>query len=65
MANPKAIFKAYYSDLLKGTREENTITAISRVSNGLRQTTLRALAKFPHTEELANEVRGIKEKSIE
>ena len=64
MADSKAIFKEYYSDLLKGSQEHNTIAAVKKVSNGLRLTVLRARDKFPHTEELAKEVRNIKEKSV-
>lgn len=64
MADPKAIFESYYSALLKTARDESMNAKMSRALSAYRQRTSTALDKFPDTQELAKEVRGIKEKSI-
>lgn len=57
-------FKAYKTQLMEAARNDRISTALSRAIKSYRANTNDALKKFPHTIELAEEVRKIKEDSI-
>jgi iron-sulfur cluster protein len=57
-------FKAYKTQLMEAARNDRISTALARAIKSYRANTNDALKKFPHTIELAEEVRKIKEDSI-
>ena len=57
-------FKAYKTQLMEAAHNDRISTALSRAIKSYRANTNNALRKFPHTIELAEEVRKIKEDSI-
>lgn len=59
------IFKQYYEELIKAATNEHIHLALSRAIASYRENTKKALAKYPHTVELAKEVRRIKEFSVD
>ncbi len=58
-------YRENYEEMMKALRNERIATAIRRATIAYRQNVSNALAKFPHTVDLANEVRKIKERSIQ
>ncbi len=58
-------YRENYEEMMKALRNERIATAIRRATIAYRQNVSNTLAKFPHTVELANEVRRIKERSIQ
>jgi L-lactate dehydrogenase complex protein LldG len=61
----KAAFDEYYHRLLSAFRNEKIALAIERATASYRKNVTTALTKYPHTVELAKEVRSIKERSLE
>ncbi|WP_088225421.1 lactate utilization protein B [Desulfosporosinus sp. FKB] len=57
-------FNSYSKDITMASKDENIEKAISRAVKSYRQTTAESLERFPHTPELAAEVREIKKTSI-
>ncbi|MGC7872042.1 LUD domain-containing protein [Desulfosporosinus sp. SYSU MS00001] len=57
-------FNSYSKDITMASKDENIEKAISRAVKSYRQTTAESLERFPHTKELAAEVREIKKNSI-
>jgi len=64
MPEPKQIFEEYYDELLRSAHSDKMALGLSRSVNAFRQGRDRALERFPHTVELAEEVRRLKEDSI-
>jgi iron-sulfur cluster protein len=62
---PKQIFEKYYTELLKMAHDPNLSLGLSRSISAYRERRAQALERFPHTAELASEVRRLKEYSIE
>jgi L-lactate dehydrogenase complex protein LldG len=62
---PKQIFEDYYGELLKMAHDPNLLLGLSRSITAYRERRAQALERFPHTTELASEVRHLKEYSIE
>jgi len=58
-------FGEYKKDLDKASKDENINRALGRAVKSYRENTDAALAKYPHTLALAEEVRGIKDYSME
>jgi L-lactate dehydrogenase complex protein LldG len=58
-------YRENYEGLMKALRNERITLAIERATSAYRQNLSKALAKYPHTVALANEVRKIKERSVE
>ena len=58
-------YKKNYDEMMKALRNERIATAIKRATAAYRQNVSKALGKYPHTVYLANEVRKIKERSIQ
>ena len=59
-----SVFKDYKEEIMGAAHNDRIRTALSRAIKSYRSNTNNALKKFPHTVGLAEEVRGIKEKSI-
>ncbi|MFQ6090392.1 MAG: LUD domain-containing protein [Candidatus Bipolaricaulia bacterium] len=57
------IFRQYYHRLMEAAEDEHIRLALSRAISSYRENTKEALARYPHTVELAEEVRLIKEYS--
>jgi iron-sulfur cluster protein len=57
-------FKAYKKKLKEAARDPKISVALERAIASFRKNVEEALAKFPHTLKMAEEVRGIKERSI-
>ncbi len=64
MADLQKEFNAYTKNLNKASKDENIKKAITRAVKSYRETTAETLERFPHTPEMAAEVREIKKKSI-
>ena len=64
MLGAKQAFQEYYEELLRTARDHDISLGISRSVNAYRERRTRALEKFPHTVELAKEVRHLKEDCI-
>lgn len=62
---PKQVFKDYYNQLLHSARDSNISGGISRSLSAYRKRKALALEKFPHTAELAKEVRHLKEDCVD
>lgn len=60
-----AAYRENYEGLMKALGNERIALAIERATSAYRQNVSKALAKYPHTVALANEVRKIKERSVE
>lgn len=60
----KSIFDEYYHRLLNAFQNEKIALAIERATTSYRKNVTTALTKYPHTVELAKEVRSIKERSV-
>ena len=58
-------YKENYDEMMKALHNERIATAIKRATAAYRQNVSKALGKYPHTVNLANEVRKIKERSIQ
>lgn len=63
-ANLKKEFKDYSKEIDRAQHDENIRKAISRAVKAYRETTDSTMARFPHTPELAAEVREIKRRSV-
>jgi L-lactate dehydrogenase complex protein LldG len=61
----KAAFDEYYHRLMSAFQNEKIALAIERATASYRSNVTFALTKYPHTVELAKEVRSIKERSLE
>jgi len=61
----KAAFDEYYHRLMSAFQNEKIALAIERATASYRSNVTLALTKYPHTVELAKEVRSIKERSLE
>ena len=64
MPEAKQLFEQYYDKLLQMARDPNISLGISRSKSAYGERRARALEKFPHTVELAEEVRRLKEDCI-
>lgn len=64
MADLQKEFNAYTKDINMAGKDGNIERAITRAVKSYRQTTAETLERFPHTPELAAEVRDIKKTSI-
>ncbi len=64
MADLKKEFNTYTKDINIAGKDENIEKAITRAVKAYRQTIAETLERFPHTPELAGEVREIKARSI-
>ncbi len=64
MPKPKQIFENYYDELSRSARDTNMAIGLTRSLNASRQGRAKALERFPHTTELAEEVRKLKESSV-
>jgi len=58
-------YRENYGAMMKALRNERIALALSRATASYRQNVSKALTKFPHTVALADEVRGIKERSVQ
>jgi L-lactate dehydrogenase complex protein LldG len=61
----KDIYGEYYSELLGACESDNCRTAIGRAMTAFRQNFGAGMKKYPHTRDLAVEVRKIKEYSLD
>lgn len=59
-----SVFSDYKKEIMDAAHNERIRMALSRAIKSYRANTNDALKKFPHTVQMAEEVRGIKEKSI-
>jgi len=57
-------FKAYTREIERASHDENIRKAISRAVKAYRETTAGTFQRYPHTPELAAEVRKIKARSV-
>jgi len=57
-------FKDYKKEIMSAAHDEKIKTALSRAISSYRANTNKAMQKFPHTIEMASEVRKIKEQSV-
>jgi L-lactate dehydrogenase complex protein LldG len=57
-------YRENYEGMMKALRNERIALAIERATASYRQNLSKALAKYPHTVALADEVRKIKERSV-
>jgi len=64
MPGPKQIFEEYYDVLLRKAHDDNISLGLSRSVTAYREGRARALERFPHTVELAEEVKHLKEDCI-
>ncbi len=64
MPEPKQIFEEYYDELLHSAHDHNISLGLSRSVSAYRKSRAQVLERFPHTIELAKEVRRIKEDGI-
>ncbi|MFA5315889.1 MAG: lactate utilization protein B [Dehalococcoidales bacterium] len=60
-----SVFSGYKKKLMTAAHNERIRTALSRAIKSYRKNTSDALSRFPHTTDLAEEVREIKKNSIE
>ncbi|MEL1136505.1 lactate utilization protein B [Desulfitobacterium sp. THU1] len=58
-------FKTYSKEIDRSQHDENIRKAITRAVKAYRETTDATMERFPHTPELAAEVREIKRRSVE
>lgn len=58
-------YRENYEHMMKALRNERIALALERATASYRQNLSKALAKYPHTVALADEVRKIKERSVE
>jgi len=58
-------YRENYEGMMNALRNERIALAIERATASYRQNLSKALAKYPHTVALADEVRKIKERSVE
>ncbi len=65
MPEPKQIFEEYYDVLLRNAHDQHLLLGLSRSVNAYRESRAKAMERFPHTAELAKEVRRLKEDCIE
>lgn len=61
----KDIFNEYYDEMVKAYEDSNIRLALGRAIQAFRQNFGNAITKYPHTRTLAEEVRKIKEYSLE
>ncbi len=61
MADLQKEFNAYTKNLNKASKDENIKKAITRAVKSYRETTAETMERFPHTPEMAAEVREINE----
>ncbi|WP_083879893.1 LUD domain-containing protein [Desulfitobacterium dichloroeliminans] len=61
----KKEFKSYSKEIDRSQHDENIRKAITRAVKAYRETTDTTMERFPHTPELAAEVREIKRRSVE
>jgi iron-sulfur cluster protein len=62
--NKKSSFKSYKKEIMDAAHDDRLRLALSRAINSFRGNVNKALEKFPHTVNLAEEVLKIKEKAI-
>jgi iron-sulfur cluster protein len=62
--NKKSDFKSYKKEIMDAAHDDRLRLALSRAINSFRANVNKALEKFPHTVELAEEVLKIKEKAV-
>lgn len=60
-----SVFSEYKKEIMAAAHNERIRTALSRAIASYRKNVSEALSRFPHTSALAEEVRGIKERSID
>jgi len=65
MLKPKLIFEKYYSELLHSIHDRDVSLGLSRSISTNRQNRALVMQRFPDTAELANEVKRIREESID
>ena len=65
MPEPKQIFEEYYDKLLDKAHDANISLGLSRSVTAYRERKAQVMEKFPHTVELAKEIRRIKEDCVE
>ena len=58
-------YRENYGAMMKALRNERIALALGRATASYRQNVSKALTKFPHTIALADEVRKIKERSVQ
>ena len=58
-------YRENYEAMMKALRNERIALALGRATASYRQNVSKALTKFPHTIALADEVRKIKERSVQ
>ena len=59
-----SVFSDYKKEIMEAAHNERIRVALSRAIKSYRANTSKALTKFPHTVEMAEEVRRIKEESV-
>ncbi|MFW6112062.1 MAG: LUD domain-containing protein, partial [Chloroflexota bacterium] len=59
-----SVFTKYKREIMRAAHNRRIRTSLSRAIKSYRKNTSNALQSFPHTVETADEVRGIKERSI-
>jgi iron-sulfur cluster protein len=62
--NKKSDFNSYKKEIMDAAHDDRLRLALSRAINSFRANVNKALEKFPHTVDLAEEVLKIKEKAI-
>lgn len=65
MPEPKQIFEEYYDVLLHKAHDRNISLGLARSLSAFRERKSQAMERFPHTVELAKEVRRLKEDCVE
>ena len=60
-----SVFADYKKEIMDAAHDERIRLALTRAIKSYRANTNDALAKFPHTIQMAEEVRAIKEKAID
>lgn len=65
MDKPREAFESYYRQLLRSASDTNVEPALTTALTAWRSRKARALKRFPHTEDLAKEVRHIKETAVQ
>lgn len=65
MSEPKRIFQKYYTELLHAIHDRDVSLGLSRSISANRQRRAQVMQRFPNTAELANEVRRLREESVD
>ncbi len=64
MPDARGLFQQYYEELLRSARDPNMKLGLYRSVSAYRERRARALARFPHTVQMAEEVRKLKRDCI-